>query len=302
VFALAAITISFGKILYDASMGAWLADRVAYARRGRVLGLAESAWAGAMLIGVPVLAVVVASAGWRWAYAFAGIANLAALAWIRRGLQPEPVPTRSATASATGTATVRGHLTGFVGSLPVFAAVGLLMAASSLVFVVFGAWLEDAHGFSAAGVGAVSFLLGAVELVASTSTVRFTDRVGKPLAVVVGAAVMVPAGIGLAVVGGSVAAGIALLALFVLGFEFALVSSVPLVSELHPEARASSLGLALGFGTVGRGIAAIVATRLYTTHGIGAPSATAAVCAGVVALVMATVREPEPVVQPGGCS
>jgi predicted MFS family arabinose efflux permease len=175
------------------------------------------------------------------------------------------------------------------------------MAASSLVFVVFGAWLQDVHGFSAAGVGAVSFLLGAVELVASTSSVRFTDRVGKPAAVVVGATLMVPAGVGLAVAGRAVVPGIALLALFVLGFEFALVSSVPLVSELHPEARASSLGFALGFGTVGRGIAAIVATRLYTTHGIGAPSATAAVCAAVVALVMATVREPA-VVQPQGCS
>src|SRR4051794_10278519 len=295
VFALGAITISLGKILYDASMGAWLSDRVAYAGRGRVLGLAETAWAGAMLIGVPVLAVVVASAGWRWAYALAGLANVAALAWIRGGLEPDPPP------PPTPTASVRAHLTGFVGSLPVFGAVGLLMAASSLVVVVFGAWLEDVHDFSAAGVGAVAFLLGAVELVASTSAVRFTDRVGKPVAVAIGATVMVPAAIGLALVGGSVVPGIALLALFVLGFEFALVSSVPLVSELHPEARASSLGLALGFGTVGRGIAAIVATRLYTTHGIGAPSVVAAACAAVVALVMATVREPE-FVQPTGCS
>src|SRR5437660_391568 len=44
--------------------------------------------------------------------------------------------------------------------IPTFFAMGLLMTASQMVFVVFGAWLDDAFGFGTLAVGGVAFLLG----------------------------------------------------------------------------------------------------------------------------------------------
>jgi predicted MFS family arabinose efflux permease len=80
--------------------------------------------------------------------------------------------------------------------------------------------------------------------------------------------------------------------LHVIGFEFAIVSVLPLLTELHPEARASGMGLAVGCGTVGRALAAVVSTRLYTAHGVGASGVAGAVCAtAVLALMAMGVRE-----------
>jgi hypothetical protein len=100
-----------------------------------------------------------------------------------------------------------------------------------------------------------------------------------------GAAVMVPAGLLLGLAGHRAWLGLALFALYVLGFEFAIVSGLPLVAELQTDARAASLGFAIGLGTVGRGVMSIVTTRVYAAHGMGASGALGAACAlGVVAV------------------
>ena len=52
------------------------------------------------------------------------------------------------------------------------------------------------------------------------------------------------------------------LALILLGFEFTLVSTIPLVSELAPTARATSLSINSTGNQTGRVIGALVACRL----------------------------------------
>ena len=74
-----------------------------------------------------------------------------------------------------------------------------LMAATQSLFVTFGPWLEDDFGVGAAGLAAVTFGIGGVELVASLTSAARTDRWGKERSVIAGAGVMVPAGLALAV-------------------------------------------------------------------------------------------------------
>ncbi|MGD9792224.1 MAG: MFS transporter, partial [Acidimicrobiia bacterium] len=168
---------------------------------------------------------------------------------------------------------------------PVYIGFGVLMTAANCVFVVFGAWFQDSFGMSTVQVAVTATTLGLAELMASLGSMRFTDRVGKRRSVVFGAAVMAPVGCALGFADHSVVAGIVLIAVYFLAFEYAIVSGIPLIGEIMPTARASSIGLAVGFGTVGRGISAIVATRAYDEWGIVAPGLMATGCATTVVLL-----------------
>jgi predicted MFS family arabinose efflux permease len=151
------------------------------------------------------------------------------------------------------------------------AGVFALMAASQCLFVTFGTWLKDTFGLGAAALSAVTFALGGVELVASVGAARRADARGKEASAALGAALMVPAMGALALWHGQLGVGIVLLAIILLGFEFAIVSALPIGTQLIEGAPARGLGLMLGAGTLGRALTSIAATRLYTAHGIGGP-------------------------------
>jgi predicted MFS family arabinose efflux permease len=260
LYAFVLLLIGFAKIVFDAAMGAWVADRVPYAGRGRVTGFVETAWAGAYLILIPILAVIAQLTSWRVSMAVLGCAALAAVPFVLRTLASDhPAPQEKH----------RGRLTGLRRGLPVYASVLLVMLASQAVVVVFGAWLQDDLGFSTATVGGVTFILGVGELLASTSSMRFTDRIGKRRSMLLGASSMVPIGLALAATVGS-PWSIVLLFGFIVGFEFALVSILPLIAELLPEARARSITIGFGAGTIGRGIGAAGGAWLYAHHGMSA--------------------------------
>jgi len=77
------------------------------------------------------------------------------------------------------------------------------IAATGLgVFVVSGAWLDDAYGLSTGGLGLVAAGFGIVELCSSMSVVSFGDRIGARRSVLIGLAVL-GAGIAIMATAGS---------------------------------------------------------------------------------------------------
>jgi predicted MFS family arabinose efflux permease len=169
-----------------------------------------------------------------------------------------------------------------------------LTAASHSLIVTFGSWLEDEFGLTPAGLSAVTFILGAGELVATLCVARYTDVWGKRRSVAVGAALMIPASAGLAMLHHNLILGVALLTVAVLGFEFSVVSAISLGATLTPGSPARGLGLLVGVDTVGRAVMSVPATRLYTTHGIGWPATISAILA-TVAVVTIVLSVPRPV-------
>ena len=278
----ALVVISAGKLLYDPAVNAWASERVPYERRARVIGFIELSWAGSMLVVVPLLGLVIAGPGWRWAYGVMAVAAAAMAMAVRRRVRAVAVSGAAASGAVVAAAPTPFRFT--TVTVTGLGGFGLLMMAANAGFVVFGAWLGDAFGFSPASVGLAAVLLGLMELTATTATIHLTDRLGKRTAVAMGATLMVPAGLGLGAAGHRPWLGLALFALYVLGFEFAIVSGLPLVAELQTDARAAGLGLAIGIGTVGRGVMSIVSTRLYDAHGSGASGAVGAACAAAAAL------------------
>ena len=164
-----------------------------------------------------------------------------------------------------------------------------LMAAAQSLFVTFGPWLEDVFGIGTIGLAAVTFGIGALELVASTTSAARTDRWGKEPSVVRGTLVMIPCGLLLAAFDETLAVGLIALGVFIAGFEFAIVSAIPIGAELVPGSPGRGVGTMVAWATVGRAAIAIPATRLYERYGL-APAALMAVGFAAVACVAMTAR------------
>ncbi len=280
VFALSLIIISQSKTLFDLGLTAWMSDRVPYAKRGRVIGLTETSWALGLLVGVTTMGLVTAASSWRVGYTVGAIAVLVLAGVIARAVPDDPAGQGHAErrAAGSGRITRRGWM--------VMAGMLCLMSASQSLFVTFSSWLKDHFGFTDAGISVVAFCMGFGELFASLSAARWSDRWGKDRAAALGAGVMIPAALLLALTHDHLWLGLPLLIVAIVAFEFAVVSAIPLATESVPGSPAKGVAYSLGAGTVGRATASLVATRLYVDHGMGWPAVMSACLASGMAIAM----------------
>jgi len=264
VFGIGVAVLALTKQSFDLGLGAWIADHVKYEQRGRIVGLTETSWALGLLVGVSAMGVITALSSWRVAY-WVGIASLVFYVFvIAKRINAQPRATHEHVHGAPRRITGRAWL--------VVATMFCIMASAQNLFVTFGAWLEDDFGFGAARISAVGFLVGGIELVASTSSARLTDTWGKENSIALGALLIVPSGILLALGGSNLIIGVIAVIIYFMGFEFSVVSLLPVATQLVPNNPGAGLGWVLGAGTVGRAVMARVATTSYTEYGIAAPA------------------------------
>ncbi|MEY4401300.1 MAG: hypothetical protein RL072_1165 [Actinomycetota bacterium] len=270
------------KSCFDLGMGAWLADHVSYERRGRVVGITETSWALSLLVGVSILGLVTAAVSWRAACVVGGVAVAMCGIWLDSQLRAGTELARTHEAATIGTPKKGAWL------VPV--SMFGLMGASQCVFVTFGAWLTDDFGFDAAGIAAVGFALGAGELFASVSSARMTDRIGKERSVLLGTSVMMPSAALLAGFNGTLVVGLGALAIFIVGFEYGVVSLIPVATDLFEGSPGKGFGLVIGAGTFGRGVLTVVSTGLYERTGVVGACVAAIACAALSAVTIAAFR------------
>lgn len=262
---------------------AWIGHRVPFAGRSRAIGVFEMSWAIALLVGAPVLAILIGWVGWRGPYVFLAVASAAAalmVAMLLRPGLPVHVDRRERHAPLPQTAWA-----------PMVASAATA-AAGLGIFVVSGAWLDDAHGLSTGGLGVVAATFGVVELGSSGTVAAFGDRIGARRSVLIGVTVL-GAGVGLmGTSGDSRAAAIAGLLLFLTGFEFAFVSSLTLVTEAAPAARGRAIGISNAMGTVARAGAVILSGQLYEVVGMSGSLSMAGTAGGVALAATVLTRTP----------
>jgi DHA1 family inner membrane transport protein len=262
-FALGITVLVSTKQSFDIGLGAWIADHVPYHQRGRIVGLTETSWALGLLVGVSVMGIVTALTSWRVGYAVAIGSTMVITSVIWRRISPEP-PSRN-----DGVTTIAGRITGraWLAVLTMF----FIMSSAQNLFVTFGSWLADDYNFGAAQLTIVGFSLGAVELFSSLFSANRTDRWGKERSIILGTALIVPGGVMLALGSDTLAIGLLGLGVYLLGFEFAVVSLLPIASDLVPDNPGMGLGWVLGAGAMGRAVMSLVSTRAYDIGGIALP-------------------------------
>jgi DHA1 family inner membrane transport protein len=264
MFAVGVTVLALTKQSFDLGLGAWIADHVPYNQRGKIVGLTETAWALGLLVGVSVMGLITAATNWRIGFAFAVLCLVVSTIVISNRVTNE---VREVHVSRS---TTPQRVTG--NSWLVVATMFFIMCSAQNLFVTFGAWLEDEFQFGAARLAVAGFSLGLVELAASVSSSRQTDKWGKERSIAFGALLVIPGGIFLVLGSQNLIVGLVGVFIYFLGFEFSVVSLLPLATKLVPNSPGTGLGWVLGAGTLGRAVMAIVATNLFETFGVSGPA------------------------------
>ncbi len=278
------VILGIGRTANQVALNAWVGSVVAYERRGRATGLVELTWGGAALVGLPLVGLLIDGVAWWAPQAVLGVLLLVVGVTILQRASREPqvvsAPTRKPQMTRPAVAALVTN--------------GALTASAQFLFLTHGLWLEDVYGLDTAEIGLAVLAVGAVEVVATLGSSRLTDRVGKRRSIIGGSLLMT---LMIAVLGAvdapPLGLGLAVLAVAFLGFEYGIVSAIPLLSELDPGARAQMVGRAVLVTTLVRALITPLATLLYIEAGFAVTMFTAAGC-GTVAVVLAMWAMVEP--------
>ncbi len=284
---LAVLLMGGGKIVYDAALHAYVGDTVDYGRRGLAIGLTEMSWSAAFLLGIPLAGWLIERAGWSAPFPWLAALLLAAAVVLWRIL-PGDAPARSQRPSfVQGLRAVLAHrpaLAGLTVSM-------LISGGNEVVNIVFGVWLEDSFGLQVAALGAAAMTIGIAELGGEGLEVFLADRLGKRRAAALGIAASILTALALPALGTSLEGALLGLFLFFITFEFTIVTTIALMTELAPAARATLMAGNVAFLSLGRAAGALLGPALFAL-GLPASSIAAALIYGLsLAVLLGFVRE-----------
>jgi MFS transporter, DHA1 family, inner membrane transport protein len=300
-FAVSFFVLVLGVGNFTVAGQAWISHRVPYRQRARSLGLFETSWAIALLVGAPVIALLITMLGWRAPFVALAVASTIAALIVARSLPswsrgPDEIDFVTASDGSGHSTTPRASIT-TTAWLVMLGSAATAMAGLA-VFVVSGAWLDDAFGVSTGGIGLIAVGFGSVELAGSLGSAGVADALGKLRSTMVGL-VLLLLGLGVMMLAdGRLPVGLGGLLLFLLGFEFAFVTSLSLVSEAMPDARGTTLAVSNAVATIARAGGAILSGWLFSTHGIAGTASLSAISTVTAAFALVLSRRIGPSLAP----
>jgi predicted MFS family arabinose efflux permease len=279
VFTLSLIMSTLGKHIFDPPMQAYLGDRVPYARRGRVLAVTELGWSLPFIVGIPLMGFLIARWGWMspfWILSLLGACAIFLLNWM---IPPE----HHSQSQNPGIFANIKKVFRYSPALAMLSIAFFISAANQVVNLVFGVWLEASFGLQITALGAASAVIGFAELGGESLVGIWVDRLGKPRAITLGLLANCLVALAFPLVGDNLLSALVILFFFYLSFEFALVSTIPMMTEIMPSARSTMMAVNISGLSLGRALGNIVAPSLFA-WGMGT-SAAAAIVFNLVALV-----------------
>ncbi|MGD9054670.1 MAG: MFS transporter [Desulfobacterales bacterium] len=274
-----------GKSIFDPALQAYVSERVPFHRRGLVIGFLEFAWAGSTLLGIPLIALLIDRFGWRAPFfAMGGLGILGILMLriiIEKGKQGPASTQRQPLFKGAWRQLLRER-----AALGALSYAFWISVANDNLFVVYGAWLEKQFGLSIVALGLGTSVIGIAELAGETLTATLADRLGLKRSVIGGmAACLICYGI-LPFLGQTLAMALAGLFIIFLTFEFTIVTSLSLFTELVPASRATMMASYFASAGIGRVVGALIGGPIWLVGGI---YATALVSAAISGLALASL-------------
>jgi MFS transporter, DHA1 family, inner membrane transport protein len=261
------VAASLGKTVFDPAIQAFIGRNVPFERRGRVIGFVETAWAGSTLLGIPALGLLIEHLG--LTSAFSLLALLGAMGWL--------TISRVIPADDPGLAAAPGPVRAFAALpelLRVRPAAGMLLfgfwisIANDSLFVVYGAWFEQSFLVSITTLGFSTVAIGLAELGGESMTAVFADRLGLKRATILGLCLAIGAYLLLPLIGRSLPLALVGMFWIFFAFEFTIVTSFSLSTELLPKARATMMAGFYASAGVGRMLGVLLGGWLWQLGGI----------------------------------
>ncbi len=267
IFALSMIVFGAGKMIFDPVMQAYLGDQIPYERRGFAMGFAELSWAGSLILAAPLAGFLLEGPSGVQKI-FGGLTVLLILVilimWRKLPADHPDKGTKPTFITPQGSWRIlRRHPAG-LGALAFSLA---LVTANEIVYINYGIWMEISFGMRLAELGVATITIAAAEVVGEFSVILAADRFGKRRLALIGSAgssvlyFMIP--------NLSSSLPLTLFGLFMLFIfvETAIVASLPLFTELIPDARAVMMSSNAGAHAVGRLGGALIGGILYSVSG-----------------------------------
>jgi predicted MFS family arabinose efflux permease len=129
--------------------------------------------------------------------------------------------------------------------------------------MVFGVWIQDSYGLQIAALGAASAVIGVSELAGEGITAWLADRIGKERSVIAGIVLSSVLVLTLPWLGKSIIGALIWLFMFYFTFEVIIVSALPMMTEVMPQARATVMALFIAALSLGRAAGDVAAPLLY---------------------------------------
>ncbi len=258
-FGISLVLTLAGKAIFDPSLASYVSDHTEYKQRGSKLAVLEFAWSLAFILGVPAVGLMIQYASWSMPFSVFGILGAGAFIYIVLMLKDSRLPEHHEDG-------VWGNVKAIFTSRTTLVAmsIGLSVTASNeVVNLMFGVWLEDSFKLQVAALSAATAFVGLSELSGEGLVFWFVDRLGKVRACGVGILANCIAALILPAIGQTQTGALIGLFLFYITFEFTIVSIIPLLSEVMPLARATTLSFAGAGHSIGRTIGALLAPTLY---------------------------------------
>jgi predicted MFS family arabinose efflux permease len=261
------VLAALGKTVFDPAAQSFIGRHVPYARRGRVIGLVETSWAGATLIGVPLIALVIDNFG--ISSAFFVFALLSAISWLAAPrFFPADRPAAASTPGRQPIVKIFSELAKNRSAMGMLAFGFFVSLANDNLFVVYGVWFEHRFLVSIVTLGFSAVAIGLAELCGEALTALFVDRLGKKRAVIIGLIVTALSYLLLPIIAQSILVAMIGMFLIFLFFEFTIVSSFSLSTEIMPDSRATMMAGFYATAGIGRLIGVVAGGMLWQAGGI----------------------------------
>jgi predicted MFS family arabinose efflux permease len=280
--------IGLAVALYQPSAQSYLSARTSYARRGRSLGILETSWAGAALIGVAPLMLLVQETRDTtpvfWILSGIGVVSLGLISFA---LPATPRRTYQAVPN------IEWRALRSTSVLAVLLLSCLLMCAYNTFVVMQSAWVKVGFQADEGQLGQLFAMVGVAELMGSGGVALLADLLGKRRAVFISLLLTASCMVVLPLSGGDWTLFLALFFCFYLFQEFAIVATMTLVSGVAPHVRATVLALAVATAGLGSVIGSQLSEPLWANLGYLTNALVSAALISVALLCLVFVREGE---------
>mgnify|MGYP001366428792 CR=1 FL=1 len=250
---------NLGNNVYASSLQAYLGDHVPYEKRGLYITITELPWALSFILLVPLAGSLISGIAWYAPFWFLSglVAVMIVLIFI---FLPNDKPT------INEEQTIFGDLKKVLAYKPALIGLAmgfLILAGNEVVNVVFGVWIQNTFNLQITALAAASAVIGFSELSGEGITALIVDRLGKEKTISLGLILSSVFVLTLPWLGRFEVGALIWLFLFYFTFEIVLISTLPLMTEVIPEARATMMALFIAAGALGRAFGDLVSPQLF---------------------------------------